>query len=395
MKKYFYPIFLFFFLLLVVPKAHAFDDILPSHPNFDAISYGKEQGIINGYSNGLFLAENLIHRDEFLKIVLEAISQENKTTNCKNSPFPDVTDYWAVHYVCLGKEKNIITGNVDGKFYPQNNISFIEAAKIISNALDLVTESNQNEWWKPFTLQLESLQSIPVSILHLNEKITRGEMMEIIWRIQKNIKDKTSRTYDDLVKMPIDLDSWQYLGDGYSKDKNAVYFYSEILEGVSSPATFQVLDEISDDSLEYYYFKYFPEHYYTDGKNIFTEGKIIDNTNIKDFIPRPSLKTEKDFEYFFRHIFIPKTKKQNYTELQGVMFADSMLVPGGPPLDEQDMLRVIDGETIKNFENGAYKIYWDREFNAYVAYTEVYQFFFMLDTNEPRIWKLVHVLAPG
>lgn len=213
MKKYFYPISLFFFLLFV-PKAHAFDDILPSHPNFDAISYGKEQGIINGYNNGLFLAENLIHRDEFLKIVLESISQENKITNCKNSPFPDVADYWAVHYVCLGKEKNIISGNIDGKFYPQNNISFIEAAKIISNALKLVTESDQNEWWRPFILQLENLQSIPVSILHMNEKITRGEMMEIIWRIQGNITDKTSRTYDDLVKMPIDLNSWQYLGDG-------------------------------------------------------------------------------------------------------------------------------------------------------------------------------------
>lgn len=77
------------------------------------------------------------------------------------------------------------------------------------------------------------------------------------------------------------------------------------------------------------------------------------------------------------------------------MFADSMLVPGGPPLDEQDMLRVIDKETIKNFENGAYGIYWDKEFDAYVLYTEVYQFFFMLDINKPRIWKLVYVLAPG
>jgi hypothetical protein len=42
---------------------------------------------------------------------------------------------------------------------------------------------------------LSDKRAIPVSVKAIDSKINRGEMVEIVWRLKENIKNKSSRYF--------------------------------------------------------------------------------------------------------------------------------------------------------------------------------------------------------
>ncbi len=172
----------------------AFSDVVSSHANFEAITYLNDTGIITGYNDGTYKPDSTINRAEFTKIIMEAISEKNDNSNC----FPDVKQEWFAKYVCNAKDKQIIMGYPNGTFQPANNISFVEAAKIISLAFHLDTANQNGEWYTSFVKALEEKKAIPVTINGFDKPITRGEMAEIIYRLQANKTDKPSQTFTNI-----------------------------------------------------------------------------------------------------------------------------------------------------------------------------------------------------
>jgi len=177
-----------------------FRDAEKSHANYDAINYLQSKKIVNGYKDGNFRPENKINRAELVKIVVEATvpASDIYGSYC----FSDIkgeaasaSDYrWFAKYVCTAKRKNIVSGYADGYFRPANDISFVEAAKIILTGFGYSFEL-EDTWYEPFVKKLSEKKSIPVTIQNLNKKINRGEMAELIWRMKENIQDKDSVTY--------------------------------------------------------------------------------------------------------------------------------------------------------------------------------------------------------
>lgn len=181
--------------LLFVPLAQAdFVDVNHSHPYGDAIDYVKAQGIVKGYADGTYKPDKTINRAEFTKIIIEAtFPGEAAGEKC----FSDVQTEWFAAYICLAQNKGIIGGYADGTFKPGQNISFVEAAKIIVGAFGYPTDSD-DVWYKPFALSLEGKMAIPNSIASFEHQITRGEMAEIIYRLKSNVTSKASRSYNEL-----------------------------------------------------------------------------------------------------------------------------------------------------------------------------------------------------
>ena len=109
--------------------------------------------------------------------------------------FPDVPiSEWFAKYVCVAKDKGIIGGYPDGTFKPADKINFVEAAKIIVNAFGY-TVSSDTVWYKPFVEKLSEKKSIPTTITDLTKSITRGEMAEMIYRLQKEISNKSTMEF--------------------------------------------------------------------------------------------------------------------------------------------------------------------------------------------------------
>jgi len=176
----------------------SFTDVAPSHPNYDAIKYLKDKNIVSGNPDGTFGPNNTINRAALAKILVEAkYSGQATGGNC----FSDVKDEWFAPYVCFAKEKGIVSGYDDGTFKPNNNVSFVEAAKMISVALGYNTGSSPTiPWYQMFVDILGTKKAIPTTIKGFNQQITRGEMAEIMYRLLANITNKTSHDFTYLLQ---------------------------------------------------------------------------------------------------------------------------------------------------------------------------------------------------
>lgn len=209
-----------------------FPDVPQNHPNYAAIEYVQKAGIVSGYSDGTFHPDQKINRAEFAKILVGTRVQEHKiqfgeagippvATPCfynvtkaeftkKYGQLPDIDfSAWYGDYVCNVLHYTIAQGYPDGTFKPNNNISFVEAAKMIVRsgigAFDQWNEfgvqdiqSEKSVWFLPFVMYLEARQAIPISIHTFEQTITRGEMAEMLYRLQQHITDKTTQTYDTM-----------------------------------------------------------------------------------------------------------------------------------------------------------------------------------------------------
>lgn len=188
-------------------ESQIFTDIPPTNPYYQATKYLQEHDILSGYSDGTFQPEREVNRAEFTKIILNSQFSETEIENCQgNGNFSDISfNTWYGSFVCLAQAKAIIQGYPDGTFRPEQNINFVEAAKIIVGTLSSYFPAEQipilefpeylnttadgeiidhNPWYRPFVTKISDKQAIPLTIQSLEQRITRGELAEIIWRIK-------------------------------------------------------------------------------------------------------------------------------------------------------------------------------------------------------------------
>lgn len=189
-------------LAFATPAFASFSDVPPKHSNAIAIEYLQGLGAINGYPDGTFKPANTINRAEFVKILIGARYEKLHIDTCLEDVeasyriFPDVpVAIWYEDYLCLAKNLGIVSGYPDGTFGGEKSISFAEAAKIITLVFKLpVTEGNV--WYEGYVHELAAKKAIPMTITRFDQQITRGEMAEIIWRLDTNTTDLTSQTYE-------------------------------------------------------------------------------------------------------------------------------------------------------------------------------------------------------
>lgn len=168
-----------------------FSDVEQTSEYFVSIEYVRNQSIVQGYPDGTFRPNNTINRAEFIKIIVNAFAKSGGS-HC----FPDIQDQWFAPYVCGAKERNIISGYADGTFRPEQNVSFAEASKILSVALQLPASPIEKIWYEPFVRALSDAHAIPISITDPSQLLSRGEMAEMIYRLHARVTDREYSYYD-------------------------------------------------------------------------------------------------------------------------------------------------------------------------------------------------------
>jgi hypothetical protein len=266
-----------------------FLDVDAENTYFDALTYLKNAGVVQGYSDGTYKPNNSINRAEFTKIIVETIATDEEIEGCAGrmeadengviALFTDVkfdteneeTSVWFFDYICIAKEQNLINGHPDGSFKPADEINFVEASKIIvlAHAEEVVEEEAVEEevveeeaveeeaveeevveeevveeevveeevveeevveeeaveeevveeevveeevveeeaveeviaespWYKSYVEVLAEKFAIPTTVDTFSKQITRGEMAEMIYRLDNGIVDKDSLTYEEI-----------------------------------------------------------------------------------------------------------------------------------------------------------------------------------------------------
>lgn len=131
-------------LLLILPstaEASSFKDVRDNHTFFREITHLVSLGALNGYPDGTFKPENKVTRGQAAKIITEALNMPLK--NPKNPTFRDVSrnhDFYR-HIETLAAH-GIISGS-GGRFKPQGSLTRAQMAKIVSNSMRLTKTSNR------------------------------------------------------------------------------------------------------------------------------------------------------------------------------------------------------------------------------------------------------------
>ncbi|MFN7160988.1 MAG: S-layer homology domain-containing protein [Candidatus Gracilibacteria bacterium] len=184
--------------LYLTPQAQAFTDVPVFHTYGEAIASLSSQKIINGYADGTFKPMQNVNRAEFIKIIVS--SKYGTPTSFTEGCFKDVPKKsWYESYVCYAKSRGIVSGYQDGTFKPEQPIAASEAFKIVVSAYELGIKADPAAaWYIPYTKTLAAAKYIPDSLFSLSQKMRRGEVAELIWRIINQKTTLPSKTVEQM-----------------------------------------------------------------------------------------------------------------------------------------------------------------------------------------------------
>lgn len=185
--------------------AHAsFYDVPADHPYLQAIDFLTRQEIVRGYEDRSFRPQNAVTRAEFSKILMQVLYPAEYIESCLSElptmdeeviplmDFPDVPyDSWFAPYVCTAYTNGIVDGYPNGYFYPEEGVSFVEAAKMLSLGFGLTGVELPNlgreanaYWYQPYVEFLAQQKAIPYTIEALDKPVNRGEVAEMMYRLK-------------------------------------------------------------------------------------------------------------------------------------------------------------------------------------------------------------------
>ena len=122
----------------VQAQAHTsqFSDLSSSQYFYDDVLNLQQRGIINGFEDGTFKPHANLTRGQAAKMIAGVLKLD--TTNVVNPEFSDI-DTTNLYYGAIAalKQEGIIDGYSDGTFKPSETIQRNHVAKILANALQL------------------------------------------------------------------------------------------------------------------------------------------------------------------------------------------------------------------------------------------------------------------
>lgn len=103
----------------------------------DAVTRLSALDILSGYPDGTFKPENTITRAEFAKIIVTALGVGDAAEYARGvTKFSDVpATHWASGYINVASDMGIINGYGNGKFGPEDKVTYAQAITMIVRAL--------------------------------------------------------------------------------------------------------------------------------------------------------------------------------------------------------------------------------------------------------------------
>jgi hypothetical protein len=163
-----------------------FPDVTSEHAYYDQISTIANLGVISGYDDGNFHPQDALTRASFSTMITLAFSLDYKTGTDENI-FSDTITHWGKKYINAAYRKNIISGDGTGKFMPDQNITFEQAARILVSALGYDSDSalytKEGDWSYQYIEQAKKLNlfdGIP-NLKDYKAVMNRGEASVMIY----------------------------------------------------------------------------------------------------------------------------------------------------------------------------------------------------------------------
>lgn len=135
-----------------------FSDIKGNEKYAEGVHVLNKLGIITGYEDGTFRADNNVSRAEFTAMLLRMLGFAQAPA-VSDSGFSDIpSTHWAIGQISAARNMNIVTGYEDGTFRPDNNVSYEEALTMIVRAIGYENYSQPGgEWYSKYVTSANRL----------------------------------------------------------------------------------------------------------------------------------------------------------------------------------------------------------------------------------------------
>lgn len=111
-----------------------FSDVHAKSEQCKAITWAKENDVVQGYDDGQFRPNTPVKRTEALKMILVALNAKIVTNNGQSLGFSDTNRFgWYADFLRTGLSLGIVKGYSDGAFRPENPVLRAEAIVMLLN----------------------------------------------------------------------------------------------------------------------------------------------------------------------------------------------------------------------------------------------------------------------
>lgn len=182
MKKKIAALFMSF-SLMSGSFAGAFSDITVKSPVNDAVKELTKLGIISGYPDGSFKPDMTLTRAQFAKIAVHMLGEEkNAAAMASGSAFGDVeAGSWASGYINYIAEKGIINGYPDGTFGADENITYAQVLTILVRILGYSGEDVSYRWPEGYIDKANALKITDGMNFGTYENVTRANAAYLVY----------------------------------------------------------------------------------------------------------------------------------------------------------------------------------------------------------------------
>ncbi|MFA6436112.1 MAG: S-layer homology domain-containing protein [Candidatus Gracilibacteria bacterium] len=173
-----------------------FSDVSEAHEYAEAIEYLKDEGIITGYDDGTFRAEQKVNRVEILKMLLLGFGYEVPT----DESIPDFSDVeeegWYLSYLNYALSLGVVQGYDDGTYLPGGTLNRVEFLKILTRTFGLnlgdypitglYPDTEEDAWYAAYVQYSKDNGLMDVDgngNFNPGAAVTRGEVAETIYRL--------------------------------------------------------------------------------------------------------------------------------------------------------------------------------------------------------------------
>ncbi len=236
----------------------SYPDLPPEHWAYEAVTFLTDKKIVVGYPDGYYRPDQKVTRGEFSTMVIKALGLYEKDTP-QIFDYKDTTKHWANRNIQVASYYGLVNGYPGGYFYPNNDVTRMEALSIVLNALS--PENINSEQAKHFVSIYEDYSEIPdwalikagqVQMLGLvyntpghettlepMRPATRGELAKFVFNMMDAVQRIPSeKIKDEIEVVPEKKPAEPKKADGYILDN--VYYdeeYAVIPEGTVIPLT--------------------------------------------------------------------------------------------------------------------------------------------------------------
>ena len=165
----------------VQPAMADFSDT-KNHTFEQAIEMLSAIGVVEGNPDGTFAPDNLVTRAEIITMILRATDVAEFVGSSASNPFTDTVNHWAKDYISYAYNMGIVSGNGDGTFSPDSNVTFEQAVKMVVNMIEYGYVAEGNGGYPGGYITVAAQNKITDNIgSSMGSALTRGQVAQLIY----------------------------------------------------------------------------------------------------------------------------------------------------------------------------------------------------------------------